>query len=783
MNFPRVSVLMPCRNAGSFLRAAVSSVLQQPECLELLVADGGSSDGSVEELERWAAKDSRVRIVSRCDRGPAHALNLAFKEARGTIIGWLNADDLYPPGALARAVFALLENPQWLMVYGEGDEFNISTGMQRRYPTLPPSVGIEAFRDFCFICQPSVVFRRTMGVMLGPFDEHWKTAFDFDYWLRAFDAFPGRIGYIPHLQGRTRLHEDTITNKQRGRVALEATELISRYFDVASVTRLHNLGLELQLGLAEAEPGQSSQEYLCGLAEKARPWLDPQAFKVFCRDWDLRDDQSYSVNDNYRINGKTLTSQSLELRLLQASYPNLHPNAPGSPAQRRVRLQEFISSHQQEFPVLQGGKCQSFAISISERSRLQFKRPFGVNLIGHAYEVFGIGEDIRMAARALQAVDVPCSVLHHPADNGASCTERTLESLIRDCPEGAPFAFNLICLSAPMQARWLLKSGFDVINHFYTIAAWPWETRQWPDTYMPLFEVVDEVWSSSSFTSEALLGPANQLGIPINTFSMAAQISDPDRFCSISSRQQTRHKLTLPEDAVIFFYSFDLNSTASRKNPIAALEAFQQAFPLPHLLSAKGRISNKHHLSKKVVLLIKTFPPKRFSPELNWLQLRSNEDSRIHLIEANLDRDDLLAMYGCSDVFLSLHRSEGFGRGLAEAFQLGLDVIATDYGGNTDFCVGPLAHPVRFKEVPIPRDAYPSADGHKWAEPDMDHAVQLMRNVAERRINVMLNPQAFARDVSRDESVLNAYRERFSYAVAGSRYKQRLQEIWREHCP
>jgi len=61
--------------------------------------------------------------------------------------------------------------------------------------------------------------------------------------------------------------------------------------------------------------------------------------------------------------------------------------------------------------------------------------------------------------------------------------------------------------------------------------------------------------------------------------------------------------------------------------------------------------------------------------------------------------------------------------------------------------------------------------------------VQLMRNVAERRINVMLNSQAFARDVSRDESVLNAYRERFSYAVAGSRYKQRLQEIWREHCP
>ena len=163
---------------------------------------------------------------------------------------------------------------------------------------------------------------------------------------------------------------------------------------------------------------------------------------------------------------------------------------------------------------------------------------------------------------------------------------------------------------------------------------------------------------------------------------------------------------------------------------------------------------------------------------MNWLRLRANEDSRIHLIEASLDRDDLLALYGCSDVFLSLHRSEGFGRSLAEALQLGLDVVATDYGGNTDFCVGPLAHPVRFKEVPIPRDAYPYADGHKWAEPDIDHAVHLMRDVAERRMNFLINSQSFDGDVSRDKSVLSVYRERFSCAAVGALYKQRLQKIW-----
>ena len=172
MTVATVSVMMPCRNAGPYLQEAVESILQQPECLELLVADGGSTDGSLKELERYAEINSRVKIVSRKDSGPADALNQAFRAARGTLIGWLNADHLYTQGALARAVTALVAHPEWLMVYGEGDEFNNATGLQQRYPTLPPSAGIEAIRSHCFICQPTVVFRRSMGLMLGPFDEN-----------------------------------------------------------------------------------------------------------------------------------------------------------------------------------------------------------------------------------------------------------------------------------------------------------------------------------------------------------------------------------------------------------------------------------------------------------------------------------------------------------------------------------------------------------------------------------------------------------------------------------
>jgi hypothetical protein len=365
-----VTVLMPCRNAGPYLQAAVQSVLAQPESLELLMADGGSSDGSLQVLEDLAVADPRLRIVSRSDLGPADALNKAFRSARGTLIGWLNADDLMPPGALARSVAALNAHPEWLMVYGEGEEFNDDTGLVQTYPTLPAKVGLEGFRSHCFICQPSVVFRRSMAVLLGEFDEQWSTAFDFDYWLRAFEAFPHRIGHIPHLQGRTRLHSETITAKQRAGVALEATQLLARHFGAADAQRLHNYALELQLGLAEMPEGGDLAKHLQQLFESARPSLSPAALAQLQSTW--------------------LTGDPLQPP--QSEHCSWKSEALQSADPRDV---------------------VSFA-----------QRPIDVNLIGHALEMFGIGEDIRMAARALQAAGVPCCVILHPAANGAAVSDR-----------------------------------------------------------------------------------------------------------------------------------------------------------------------------------------------------------------------------------------------------------------------------------------------------------------------------------------------------------------------
>jgi hypothetical protein len=113
---------------------------------------------------------------------------------------------------------------------------------------------------------------------------------------------------------------------------------------------------------------------------------------------------------------------------------------------------------------------------------------------------------------------------------------------------------------------------------------------------------------------------------------------------------------------------------------------------------------------------------------------------------------------------------------MAEALLLGVDVIATDFGGNTDFCRGSLAHPVRYRPAPIPRGAYPDADGHSWAEPDLEHAAELCREVAARRFALAADTRV--PDPSRDPAVLASYRERFSFAVVGGRYRARLEELW-----
>ncbi|MFN9622119.1 MAG: glycosyltransferase [Cyanobacteriota bacterium] len=381
---------------------------------------------------------------------------------------------------------------------------------------------------------------------------------------------------------------------------------------------------------------------------------------------------------------------------------------------------------------------------------------FGVNLVGHAFNVFGVGEYLRMMAKALQAASIPFCVRDIPSENGAADDDRSLEPWLHPSDEPLPYAFTIYCTTAIKQLEIAVKLGLARGPHTYAIACWFWEMERWPDSLRMTLELVDEFWPCTRIIETALKTVDTNPGKPIVLIPPVVELGDIME--RLPSRAVSRSLYQLNQEAVLFVFSFDLNSSIHRKNPQAAIDAFQLAF------GSQGQVGDEN----LVGLVIKCFPPAK--PDSRWDQLKelAAADTRITIIEASLSRDEILSLFSGCDCFLSLHRSEGLGLGPAEALQLGLEVIATDYGGNADFCHGPLAHPVPYTMIAVQEGEYPYYQGLRWADPDIGQAASMMREVVSRR---QAMPQADAR-------VIQAYKANFSAERIGLLFRSRLEELW-----
>ncbi len=290
---PMVSVVMPSLNQVSYIGQAIESVLSQHHgSIELIVMDGGSSDGTVELLTLKQKEDPRLRWFSRKDGGPVEALNNGFSKVRGTIVGWLNSDDLYEPGAISRAVVSLFDTPNRMMTYGHGQHIDQTGSFINHYPTLPPETPISQFSDGCFICQPTVFFKRSMMVLLGTLDERLKAPFDFDYWLRAFLAFPTQIGFVDKVQAYSRLHDDCITMRMRRTVAVEGMQVIATHLGSAPGHWLLTYANEL-LAQTPTQQGISNlRVHMNNALEEVRPYMLPSEWQQLA--WQFEQDTRLS---------------------------------------------------------------------------------------------------------------------------------------------------------------------------------------------------------------------------------------------------------------------------------------------------------------------------------------------------------------------------------------------------------------------------------------------------------------------------------------------------------
>lgn len=180
---PLVSIVTPSYNQGRYIGATIESVLGQDyPNIEHWVIDGGSSDDTIEVIQRYTA-DPRLHWVSARDQGQSDAINKGWSRCRGAILAWLNSDDTYLPGAISTQVQALAANPACGLVYGDSIYIDAEGRELSRIYSRPYSP--LALLRLELPHQPTVFLRRALIEALGPLNLARRYSMDTDYWVRA----------------------------------------------------------------------------------------------------------------------------------------------------------------------------------------------------------------------------------------------------------------------------------------------------------------------------------------------------------------------------------------------------------------------------------------------------------------------------------------------------------------------------------------------------------------------------------------------------------------------
>jgi len=201
-NPPLVSIITPSFNQAAFLEETIQSVLAQDyPNIEYLIVDGGSTDGSLGILQRYA--DRLSWWVSEPDNGQTDAINKGFAQARGDVLAWLNSDDTYLPYAVSRAVAALDRHSSAGLVYGDANLINEQGENIGKFPARQTDYR-RLRQGFVHIPQQTAFFRADLWTQVGPLDASFFFAMDYDLWVRL--ARISRLVYLPETWANFRLH-------------------------------------------------------------------------------------------------------------------------------------------------------------------------------------------------------------------------------------------------------------------------------------------------------------------------------------------------------------------------------------------------------------------------------------------------------------------------------------------------------------------------------------------------------------------------------------------------
>ncbi len=360
---------------------------------------------------------------------------------------------------------------------------------------------------------------------------------------------------------------------------------------------------------------------------------------------------------------------------------------------------------------------------------------WGVNVVGYFRSELGTGEAARQVVNALDEAGVDVLPVHGrtvpPNRQGHAFTHLDFTD--------AHYPVNLICMNADMLGEFAAQAGPSFFDSRYTIGMWFWEVEQFPEIWSSSFDHIDELWLPTDHMVRAI-SPVS----PVPVTKITLPIDMPPGI------PISRAELGLP-DGFMFLFSFDYHSVFERKNPLATIDAFKQAF----------------EPDDGAVLVVKSINAESAPTEHARLLAAVGGRPDIHVTDGYLSPEVKNAAVAACDCYVSLHRAEGFGFTMAEAMLLDKPVVATGYSGNLDFMSEHNSFLVDYRLVKIGDGAAPYPAGARWAEPDVGHAAKLMRSVFDDR------------DLARDRGRRGGQeiRETHSPAAAGGIMQRRLALI------
>lgn len=326
-----------------------------------------------------------------------------------------------------------------------------------------------------------------------------------------------------------------------------------------------------------------------------------------------------------------------------------------------------------------------------------------VTVVGHPFAPIGMGEQLRSHVRACNAVR-----LHHRvmdifryAKRHDAAHRRLIDPLERvDVPAG----IRIFHINGDEVERVVAEFGARG-NSFadgYNIVVPAWELPVYPKEWAIRLRQFDEVWALSNFIAESLAAANIRSHVIGQSIEFEPGPCLPRRYFGIR------------ESAFVLLASFDLSSYATRKNPDAALSLFERI--------------RRDDPFRDVQLVLKVKDRERDARQ--WAEALKS-DEQIKVIATPLDSMGVKSLVNACDCFLSLHRSEGFGRGLGEAMALGRLAIGTGWSGNADFMNPANSLLVDYALIRLRRDEYPHWKGQRWADPSIEHAHSLLRPVLD----------------------------------------------------